>query len=309
VSRRGLALFVLLSVIWGTPYLFIKEAVATWTPAAVVAGRTLGGALLLLPLAIRQRALSPALGHWRWVVAFGVIEMAGPFMLLSRAEQTLPSGLTGLLVSTVPLFAAVIGFVRGDRAALRLGRVAGLGIGIAGVALVIGGGGDGTVDAGAVAEVLLTAVCYAIAPFIVATHLRDVPALGTVTISLGVVGLGYLPIAAMTQDGAPTVRSAAALAGLAVLCTAVAFVAFFALIAEIGPTRTPLVTYVNPVIALALGVALLDEQVTATMLAGIPLILVGCWLAAGRARSHVEQADLVSIGTGSIGTGSVPRPQ
>jgi drug/metabolite transporter (DMT)-like permease len=280
MSRRGLLLFVAMGVIWGMPYLFIKEAVDSFSPAAVVAGRTVGGALLLLPIAAVQGALRPALAHWKWIVAFGAIEMAGPFMLLSHAEQTLPSGLTGLLVSTVPLVAAVIGFASGDRGAMRAGRLLGLAVGIGGVALVVGGGGDGNVSAVGVIEVLLTAVLYAIAPFIIATRLRDVPALGSISLALAVVGAGYLPFALATQDGAPTGRSVAALVALAVVCTALAFVVFFALIAEIGPMKAPLITYVNPVVALALGVAVLDEQVTAVMLAGIPLILIGCWFAA-----------------------------
>lgn len=282
MTRRGWVLFLAMGVIWGMPYLLIKEAVDSVTPAGVVAGRTLGAALVLLPLAARQGAVRPALAQWRWVLAFGLIEMAGPFMLLPHAEQKLPSGLTGLLVSTVPLVAAVVGFVRGDRGALGVARVAGLAIGIAGVALVVGGGDDGSVDALAVLEVLLTAVCYAVAPFIVATRLRDVPALGSISLSLGAVGLGYLPIALATQDRTPTGRSVSALVVLAVVCTALAFVVFFALIAEVGPTRAPLITYVNPVVALALGALVLDEQVTGAMLAGIPLILAGCWFATRR---------------------------
>jgi drug/metabolite transporter (DMT)-like permease len=284
MSRRGWVLFVTMCVIWGMPYLFIKEAVDSFAPGAVVCVRTLGAAFLLLPLAARRGALRPALARWPWVLAFGAIEMAGPFMLLSHAEQTLPSGLTGLLVSTVPLVAAVIGFAGGDRGALDVPRVAALAIGIAGVALVVGGGGNGTVGAVAVAEVLLTAVCYAAATFIVVWRLGDVPALGPITLSLAAVGLAYLPVALATQDGAPTGRSVAAVIALAVLCTALAFVVFFPLIAEVGPTRAPLITYVNPVVALGLGVAVLDEQITAAMIAGIPLVLAGCWFAAGAGR-------------------------
>ncbi|HWL46069.1 MAG TPA: DMT family transporter [Ilumatobacter sp.] len=291
MTRRGWLLFLTMGVIWGLPYLFIKEAVASFSPAGVVAGRTLGAAVLLLPVALHQRALRPALAHWPWVLAFAAIELAGPFMLLSHAEQTLPSGLTGLLVSTVPLVAAVIGFTRGDRGALRASRIVGLLVGVAGVALVVGGGGDGTVSATAVVEVLLTAVLYAIAPFIVATRLRDVPALGSITLSLGMAGLAYLPIAFLTQDGTPTGRSIAALVALAVLCTAFAFVVFFALIAEIGPTRAPLITYINPIVALALGVAVLDEQLSPLMLLGIPLILAGCWFAANGDRPRELAAE------------------
>lgn len=282
MSRRGLVLLLAMGVIWGVPYLLIKEAVDSLAPAAVVSGRTLGGAILLLPLASRTGALRPALRAWRWVLTFGVIEMAGPFMLLSHAEQTLPSGLTGLLVSTVPLVAMAIAFGRGDREALHVSRIAGLVVGIAGVGLVVGGGGDGTVTAVGVIEVLATAVLYATAPFIVAGALKDVPPLGTISLALSAVGLGYLPIALATQDGQPTPRSTAAMVLLAVLCTAIAFVVFFALIAEVGPTRAPLITYINPVVALALGALVLDEPITRGMLAGIPLILAGCWWAAGR---------------------------
>lgn len=281
-TPRGWLLFAAMALLWGVPYLFIKEAVDSLSPAAVVAGRTLLGALLLLPLALHRRALRPALRHWPWILAFGAIEMAGPFLLLGHAEQTLPSGLTGLLVATVPLFAALIAFGRGDRSALRPARALGLAIGFAGLVVIVAGPGlavAGTAGLVAVGEVLLVALLYAIAPFIVATKLADVPSLGTITLSLAAVGLFYLPIAALTQHEVPTVRSTVALVALAVLCTAVAFVVFFALIAEVGPVRAPLFTYVNPVVAILLGVVVLGEQLSAGLLIGFPLVIVGCWLA------------------------------
>lgn len=289
MSRRGWILFAVMAVLWGIPYLFIKEAVDTFTPFAVVAGRTLGGALLLLPFAIRSKALRPALKHWPWVRAFGAIEMAGPFLLLGHAEQTLPSGLTGLLVATVPLVAAIISVIRGDRGVLRPLRLIGLLVGFAGVAVVVSGHGF---DAGpgallAIAEVLLVAVLYAIAPFIVATKLGGVPALGSITIALGAVGLFYLPFALLVPGGEPTVRSTVSLIALAVLCTALAFIVFFSLIDEVGPARAPLFTYVNPVVAIALGIIVLGEELTLGLVLGFPLVIIGCWLAAtgGRLRN------------------------
>lgn len=291
MTRRAWVLFAAMSLLWGMPYLLIKEAVDSFAPAGVVAGRTLGGAAVLLPLAIHRGALRPALAHWRWVLAFAAIEMAGPFMLLSHAEQTLPSGLTGLLVATVPLFGTLVGFARGDRSALRRSRVIGLLVGLGGVALIVSGSGDGgSVDLVSVGEVLLVALCYSIAPFIVAGRLRDVPSIGTVAVALAAVGVGYLPIALATQDGTPTGRSTAALALLAVACTAVAMVVFFALIAEAGPTRATLFTYVNPVVALGLGIVILDETLTAGLVVGVPIVLVGCWLAASR--EHPEASPL-----------------
>lgn len=295
MSARGWWLFAALSVLWGIPYLFIKEAVDTISPAGIVAGRTLLGALILLPLALHRKALRPALKVWPWVLAFGAVEMAGPFFLLSHAEQTLPSGLTGLLVATVPLFAAVIGVLIGDRIALQPLRMLGLAVGFAGVAAVVlgpgmdhGAGGGGLV---AVGEVLLVAVLYATAPFIIATKLRGVPSLGSITLSLAAVGVFYLPLAFLTQHEVPSARSVWSLVGLGVLCTAVAFVALFALIAEIGPVRAPLITYVNPVVAVALGVLLLAEPLGLGLLIGFPLILLGCWLAATGGRLRTRTAD------------------
>jgi drug/metabolite transporter (DMT)-like permease len=293
-STRGWVLFAVMSLVWGVPYLFIKEAVDSYSPAAIVAGRTLIGALILLPIALHRRALGPALKLWPWVLAFGAIEMAGPFLLLGHAEQTLPSGLTGLLVATVPLFAAVIAFTRGDKGVLRPARAGGLLIGFAGVAVIVAGPGlaaGGTASLVAVGELLIVALCYAIAPFIVATKLKDVPSLGTITLSLAAVGLFYLPIGLVTQHEVPTVRSTVSLVSLGIVCTAIAFIAFFALIAEVGPARAPLFTYVNPVVAIVLGTIILGEALSAGILIGFPLVILGCWLAAtgGRVRAVTAQ--------------------
>jgi drug/metabolite transporter (DMT)-like permease len=282
-DARAWVLFAIMALVWGVPYLFIKVAVDSYSPAAVVAGRTLIGAVLLLPFALRQGALRPALPKIGWVLAFGAIEMAGPFLLLGHAEQTLPSGLTGLLVATVPLFAALIAFTGGDRSVLKPARAVGLVIGFAGVAVVVAGPGLAVQSGGgllAVGEVLLVAVCYAIAPFIVAHKLKDVPALGTITLSLFAVGLFYLPIGLLTQHEVPTIDSTVALVLLGVLCTAVAFIVFFALIARVGPVRAPLFTYVNPVVAIVLGTIILAEPLTVGLLIGFPLVILGCWLAA-----------------------------
>lgn len=291
VTPRGWLLYAAMAVLWGMPYFFIKEAVDSISPAAVVAGRTLLGAAILLPLALHRRALGPALRVWPWVLAFGAIEMAGPFLLLGHAEQTLPSGITGLLVATVPLFAAIIALVRGDRSAFSPLRATGLVIGFIGVGVIVAGPG---LSVGsdpqalfAVGEVLLVALMYAIAPFLIATKLAGIPSLGTITLSLAAVGVFSLPFAFLTQHEVPTVRSTVSLIALGVLCTAVAFVAFFALIGVVGPVRAPLFTYVNPIVAILLGVLLLGEHLAGGLVVGLPLVILGCWLAAtgGRMRA------------------------
>ena len=283
ISRRGWILFAVMSLVWGITYLFIKEAVESYSPPAVVAGRTLLGGLVLLPFAIRAGALRAAWKYWPWVLAFGLVEMAGPFLLLSHAEKTLPSGLTGLLVATVPLFAAVIALLRGDRSVLSPLRLGGLLLGFAGVIVVVAGPGlfpQSTASFVGIGEILLTALLYAIAPFIIAYKLRDVPSIGTITLALFAIGIGYLPAALLTQHEVPTLRSTVSLVLLGVICTAVAFVAFFGLIREVGPVRAPLFTYVNPVVAIILGTLLLGEPITPGLIVGFPLIIIGCWFAA-----------------------------
>jgi drug/metabolite transporter (DMT)-like permease len=299
-DTRAWLLFAAMAVLWGIPYLFISIAVESYSPAAVVAGRTLLGALLLLPFALKQKALRPAFSKIGWVLVFGAIEMAGPFLLLGHAEQTLPSGLTGLLVATVPLFAALIAFGGGDRSVLSPARAIGLVVGFVGVFVIVAGPGLAVEGGGgllAVGEVLLVALLYAIAPFVIATKLRDVPALGTITLALLAVGIFYTPIAFLTQHQVPTVESTVSLVLLAVLCTAVAFIAFFALIARVGPVRAPLFTYVNPVVAIVLGTIILSEPLTAGLLVGFPLVIVGCWLAAtgGRLRAPRAEAEFPPI--------------
>nr|WP_274606838.1 DMT family transporter [Microbacterium esteraromaticum] len=287
-------MFAVMAFVWGITYLFIKEAVHSFSPPAVVAGRTLLGGLVLLPFALRSGALSAAWKHWPWVLAFGLIEMAGPFLLLSHAETQLPSGLTGLLVSTVPLFAVIIALLRGDRSALAPIRLGGLLLGFAGVAVVVAGPGlfpHGAGSAFAIGEILLTAVMYAIAPFIIALKLRDVPSLGTITLALFAIGIGYLPAALLTQHEVPTARATVSLLLLGVVCTALAFVAFFALIREVGPVRAPLFTYINPIVAILLGTIVLSEPLTPGLLIGFPIVLIGCWFAAtgGRLRPREPQ--------------------
>jgi drug/metabolite transporter (DMT)-like permease len=302
-DARAWVLFGAMALLWGVPYLFISVAVESYSPAAVVAGRTLLGALLLLPFALHQKALRPAFGKIGWVLLFGAIEMAGPFMLLGHAEQTLPSGLTGLLVATVPLFAALIAFGGGDRSVLKPARAIGLFVGFAGVFVIVAGPGlavDGGGGLVAVGEVLLVALLYAIAPFIIATKLRDVPSLGSITLALFAVGIFYTPIAFLTQHEVPTVASTVSLVALAVLCTAVAFIVFFALIRRVGPVRAPLFTYVNPVVAIVLGTVILGEQLTLGLLIGFPLVILGCWLAAtgGTIRVREPGTDLPPIAPG-----------
>jgi len=297
MTRRGWLLFGAMSVIWGIPYLLIKVAVRDLAPPVLVASRTGLAALVLVPMAARKGFLAPLRPLWRPLLAFTLIEMAGPWLLLTHAEEHLPSGLAGLLVATVPLWGTTVAFLLGERAALRPIRLAGLLVGIVGVGLLVGlGDGIGGGHWFNIAEVLLVAVGYATAPFIADRKLADVPALGVVAASLAIVAVGYLPAAIVLRPRHwPAARPLEATVALAAICTGVAFLLFFRLIAEIGPARSTLITFLNPAVAVGLGVAFLNEDLTLGIAVGFPCILAGCWLATRARAAEVDDPQVLPV--------------
>ena len=286
MSRRGWWLFAAMSLIWGVPYLLIKVADSGVAPPVLVLARVSVGASLLLPIAIRRRELAPLLPYWRWLMLFALVEIIVPWLLLSEAETRLASSLSGLLIASVPILVAVFGRVTGGQDRLTPVRWAGLLVGLGGVGLLVAGNGTHG-DAGSVAMVLGVAVCYSIGPLIAARKLSELPSLGLTAACLVFAAVIYAPIAAVTWPHAvPAAKVLASLAGLAVVCTALAFVLFFALIGEVGPARAAVITYVNPAVAVILGVLVLHERLTVTMATAFVLILGGSVLAtrpAGRA--------------------------
>ena len=289
MSRRGALLFAAMCVIWGVPYLMIRVAVRELAPVTLVFFRTALGALLLVPFAAARGELRPLLVRWWPLVAYTAIEVSIPWVLLGEAETQLTSSLTGLLIAAVPLVGAVVVGLTGARARQGRRRWLGLLVGIVGVAALVGLDVS-QVDALAVAEIGCVAVCYALGPIILARRLSDVPALGVVAASLLLAALAYAPFAAFRLPSSmPSAHVVESVLGLAVVCTALAFLVFFALIAEVGPVRATVITYVNPAVAAALGVTILSEQLTSGMFAGFALILVGCVLATGRGPDPVPE--------------------
>jgi drug/metabolite transporter (DMT)-like permease len=265
-------------VLWGIPYLLIKVAVEDLSPPVVVLARTGIGALVLLPVAASRGHLRPLIPLWRWLLAFTVLEIAGPWLLLTDAETRLSSSFTGLLIAAVPMVAAVASLAAGLDDRLDRTRVLGLAVGISGVAVLLGLDLGGEVTAAL--ELGLVVLGYGTAPLLISTKLKGVPSLGIIAASLGLTAVGYAPVAAFSWPShAPSGRVVASIVLLATACTVVAFLCFFALIAEAGPNRALVITFVNPAVALVLGVLLLHESVTAGLLVGFPLVLVGCILA------------------------------
>jgi drug/metabolite transporter (DMT)-like permease len=288
MSRRGVLLFAAMCAIWGIPYLLIKVAVEDMSPSMLVLGRTMIAALLLLPIAAFRGELRPLLPYWLPLVAFAGIEIALPWVLLGAAETEVSSSLTGLLIAGVPLVAAVIATSTGAER-LRPASIVGLGLGVAGVAAIVGVDVE---DAHVVPllEIGLVAVCYAAGPAILQRWLSGLPALGVIAVSLVLTALVYVPFAAFSvPDETPSAAAFASVATLAVVCTALAFLLFFALIGEVGPVRATVITYVNPAVAAVLGVLILHERFTAAMAVGFALVLAGSVLATRRGGGPVEQ--------------------
>ncbi len=293
MTRRGWLLFAAMGVIWGVPYLLIKVAVADLSPASLVLLRTATGALVLLPIAAARGSIAPLRQPWRWVLLYTVVEVAVPWMLLSDAERHITSSLAGLLIAAVPFIGALLALVTGGDDRLDTRRVTGLLVGFVGVAALVGFDLSGG-NLGAVGEIAVVTFGYALGPMIIARRLRGVPAVGVVTASLVLTAIGYAPVGLLQLPRhAPSTQVILAVAGLGVVCTAVAFLLFFALIAEVGPVRATVITYVNPAIALALGVAVLGEPFTVATGAGFVLIVLGSFLATSRpsSRSRARRAD------------------
>jgi len=291
VSRRGWLLFAAMSVIWGIPYLLIKVAVGGVAPPVLVLARVAIGAAILLPLAIRRRQLAVLRPHWRWLAVFALVEIITPWLLLTEAETRLPSSLSGLLVAAVPIIVAVLARFTGSRDRMSPVRWTGLLIGLGGVALLLGPGAPRGATL-SVFEVLGVAVCYAIGPLVASRKLSELPSLGITAVCLAFAAIVYAPVAALTwPSSVPAAKVLWSIGGLAVICTAVAFIFFFALINEAGPARATVITYVNPAVAVVLGALVLNERITPVMVGAFALILGGSVLATRGGQRQAAAAD------------------
>jgi drug/metabolite transporter (DMT)-like permease len=300
LSRRSWLLFAAMCVIWGVPYLMIRVAVREVAPGTLVFARTALGALLLLPIAFSRGALRPVLPLWRALLAYTALEVALPWLLLSDAETKLSSSLTGLLIAAVPLVGVAVARLQRSDDPVDGSRAVGLLLGIGGVVALLGLD-VGQVHAVPLLEVAVVVVCYAVGPTILSRHLSDVPGMGVVVLSLAITAIGYLPVALLNPPRHVPANVAWSVVGLASICTALAFVLFFALIADIGPARSTVITYVNPAVAVLLGVALLGERFTAGMAVGFPLILAGSVLAARRRQRAPQPSVAVAVAESATG--------
>lgn len=290
MTRRGWLAFAAMSLIWGIPYLLIRIAVRHGIPAADVAfGRVLLASLILLAVAWRTGKLSTLRGVWRWIALYALAEIAIPFPLIASGGQRVSSSLAAIVIASVPLIAALLALRLDHDERPSRGRAFGLCLGFGGVVLLMGVdvSGSGSALLGT-AMILVAAAGYALGPTLAKHHLVHLDPAATMGASLAVAALMLAPGAALDPPRAvPGAGALLAVAALGLVCTAAAFVVFMLLIREVGSGRATVITYVSPVIAVALGVTLLGEQPGPGAIAGLLLILAGSWLSTARRASDL----------------------
>jgi drug/metabolite transporter (DMT)-like permease len=282
VSRRSWTLFALLSSFWGASYLFIKIGLRDLSPAMIVFARTALAALVLLPVASRLGALRAVLERPGPVVVLALVQVAGPFILITVGEQHIASSLTGILVASAPIFTALLAvWVDHEERSHGL-ALAGVMIGMVGVGLLLGvdtGGGTAALIGGLM--VVLAGFGYAVGGFYLKRKLSDLPPVGVGAAAMAVSALVTAPFGLATVPGSlPSAGPVAAVAALGVVGTGLAFWIFYTLISTVGPAKASLVAYVAPGFAVIYGVTLLGEGFILATLAGLLLIVGGSWLAA-----------------------------
>jgi len=281
MSRRHWFLFITVGLLWGMPYLLLKVSVEELSVPVIVCSRTLIGAIVLVPIALRQKTLLPALKKYHYVLLYAVLELFIPWLLITAAEQKITSGLAGLLVATVPIWTTVIASVKGDKTVWHKKRLGGLLIGFIGVLLVVGIESiRSDQNPLAILMILVASLSYATAVATVTATIPEIDPIAINGLAMISAAIFFLPFALFAlPDQMPTAHVIASQITLGLLPTAMAFILFFELMKDVGPARASLVTYLNTAFAVVLGVLILHEPLTLGILVGLPLVLIGSYFA------------------------------
>ncbi len=282
MSRRAYFHFAVSGLFWGIPYLLMKVAVRDFPPAVIVCGRVLIGAAILIPLAIHQKVLMDAIRGWRYVLPYAIFEMMIPWILITNAEKKISSGLAGLLIATVPIWSTIFASIAGDKTVWHSKRLVGIAVGFAGLVGLVGYESIfGNSDPLSIGMMLITAMSYSFAVNMIAIKLPDVSGIAINGLAMVFTAIVYLPFMITQWPASDTVSREAALSllTLGIFCTALSFISFFIVMKEIGPARASIGTYVNTAVAVVLGVLILSEPLTLGIIIGLPLVMIGSFLA------------------------------
>jgi drug/metabolite transporter (DMT)-like permease len=289
MSRKGWALFALVGVLWGVPYLFMKVAVDELATPVIVFARLFIGAVVLIPLALSQKAIRSALPFWPYIALYAILEMVIPWSLITNAQKDLSSGVVALLVATVPIWATLFAHHTGDSTAAHRTRIFGIAIGLVGIAFLVGF--ETLNDVGnirALVQVLIASVSYAYAVNMITRKAPGVSGIAINGLAMLLSTVIFAPFALThLPTEAPSSNAVLATIGLGVICTAFAFWVFFLVLDEIGAARASLVVYPNTAVAVILGIFFLDEKITLAIGIGLPLVLIGSYFASRKPATPV----------------------
>jgi drug/metabolite transporter (DMT)-like permease len=281
MTRKHLGQFIFVGFLWGVPYLFMRVAVREFDPSVVVFGRVIIGAAILFPIAISRGVMKQTMRGFKWIVAYALFEMCGPWYLITHAETKINSGLAGLLVATVPIWSTIYSSMAGDKTVWHAKRLMGIVIGFIGLVLIVGIETiSGSADAFSVFQVVLAAILYSTAMAIILKGMPHGDGVAINAVAMAMTAIVFAP-SALTNlpDSMPSFNATASLIGLGVLSTGWAFMIYFSLVKEIGQARGSMVTYLNTAFAVVLGVAILGEPLTVGIITGLPLVLIGSYFA------------------------------
>ena len=269
--------------------MFMKIAIDPFTPSVIVLCRVIIGAAILIPIALKQGGLREIIKGWKYVIPYAAAEMIGPWYLISSAEKDISSGLAGLLVATVPIWSTIFASINGDKTVWHSTRLFGLVFGFAGLVALVGIESiTGNSSIKSIAMVLLAAMLYAYAVNMITQRLPGVSGIALNGVAMAISALFFAPFAyAQWPTTAIPTNAVWSIIGLGVLCTALAFVLFFKVMADIGPARASLVTYINTAFAVLLGVIILSEPITLGIMVGLPMVLVGSYFASRKPTVNV----------------------
>ncbi|MEY2872107.1 MAG: hypothetical protein RL526_247 [Actinomycetota bacterium] len=289
MSRKGWALFALVGVLWGVPYLFMKVAVEELSTPVIVFSRLLIGAVVLVPLALYEKTLRPALKYWKYIALYAIAEMVIPWSLITNAQKDLSSGVVALLVATVPIWATLFAHHTGDSTAAHRTRIFGIALGLIGIVFLVGF--ESLNDVGnirALIQVLIASASYAFAVNMITRKAPETSGVAINGIAIALSTVIFAPFAfTHLPSQMPSSKAILATIGLGVICTALAFWVFFIVLKEIGAARASLVVYPNTAVAVVLGILLLDEQLTLAIAIGLPMVLLGSYFASRKPSAPV----------------------
>jgi drug/metabolite transporter (DMT)-like permease len=283
MSTRAWLYLSITAALWGASYMFIKVALdGGLSEGFIICGRTILGAAVLLPMAIKADAVRPILDRKGYALALAAAQVVVPFGLITFGENHVPSSLAGILVATAPLFITLLAIkVDPDERSRGWGLV-GVVLGMVGVVLLFGvdlSGNSETIVGGLM--IVGAGLCYAIAVLIAKRGFTGVPPVGVAASNLTISAVVWLPFAlASLPTHSPGANAVLSMLALGIGGTGIAFLLFYTSIADVGPARASMVSYVAPAFSVVYGVLLLDEDLTVGTVGGLVLILAGSWLAA-----------------------------